>query len=330
MNLASISVVIPTYNRGHLVGEAVASVLAQTVPLLEVIVVDDGSTDDTFDRLRPYMPQIIYCRQENQGVSAARNLGIREAHGEFIAFLDSDDVWHPRKLELQLQVFGEQPDLGLLGTGAMEWPVRSFPEIAEDPRGHLTFVTWSQLAVRNRLGTSSVMIRSDLVRRVGGFDPVLKGPEDRDLWLRLADQSTVAILELPLVGWGRTAGNLSADVEKCQAGMLRTLRKLDERGAWQKGHWLRNRSYAHIYHECAYLYMQRKSYGRSIENTLKSLAWYPLPFARDEVQTPFERPKRLMIAALRIFRLVSEDPGAYRTVALQSHEEQGHVASERK
>ena len=79
MSLSSISVVIPTYNRGHLVSEAVASVLAQTVPPLEVIVVDDGSTDNTRDRLRPYMPQIIYRYQENQGVSAARNLGICEA-----------------------------------------------------------------------------------------------------------------------------------------------------------------------------------------------------------------------------------------------------------
>ena len=97
---------IPTYNRGHLVGEAVASVLGQTVPPLEVIVVNDGSTDDTRHRLQPYLSHVTYLYQTNQGVSAARNHGIGESRGDFIAFLDSDDVWHPRKLELQLEAFG--------------------------------------------------------------------------------------------------------------------------------------------------------------------------------------------------------------------------------
>ena len=247
MSSPSVSVVIPTYNRGPLVLEAVESVLAQTVPPLEIIVVDDGSTDDTRERLRPYLTRIVYRYQENQGVSAARNHGIREARGEFIAFLDSDDVWHPRKLELQLQVFEERPDLGLLGAGAMDWPAQSFPEITDDPRGRVSLVSWAQLVVRNRLGTSSVMVRTAVLRAAGEFDPVMQSSEDRDLWLRIAEISSVANLDLPLVGWGTPGGHLSWQAEKSLAGMLRTLRKLDQQSAWKGRRWLRRKSYGYAY-----------------------------------------------------------------------------------
>src|SRR5262249_43626334 len=90
-----VTVIIPTFNRGHIVTDAIDSVLAQTVPCLEIIVVDDGSRDDTRERLVPYMDRIVYIYQHNQGVSAARNTGVDAAKGDLIAFLDSDDVWHP-------------------------------------------------------------------------------------------------------------------------------------------------------------------------------------------------------------------------------------------
>jgi glycosyltransferase involved in cell wall biosynthesis len=308
MSSSIVSVVIPTYNRGHSVCEAVASALAQTVSPFEVIVADDGSTDDTRDRLRPYSTRIVYRYQENQGVSAARNLGIKEARGEFIAFLDSDDVWHPRKLELQLRVFKERPELGLLGTEAMKRPEAPYPEIADDVLGRLTLVTWAQLVVRNRLGTSSIMVRSNVLHEAGSFDPVMKGGEERDLWLRIAKLSSVANLDLPLVGWGEFAGGLGLQPEKCQAGMLRTLHKLDEEGAWKGRRWLRRRAYSYSYNSCAYLYSYNKKYLNAISNLLRSFAWYPLPFGRDEAQIRFDRPKRLIVAALRILRLKAHEP----------------------
>src|SRR5436305_5180727 len=104
MNGVPVSVVIPTYNCGGLVAEAVGSVLAQSRLPAEIIVVDDGSRDDTRERLAPFGDRIRYVCQANQGVSAARNLGVQHARGEVIAFLDADDIWHPRRLELQLQV----------------------------------------------------------------------------------------------------------------------------------------------------------------------------------------------------------------------------------
>src|SRR5688572_5767710 len=105
-----VSVVIPTYNYGHLVAEAVDSALAQTYPAVEVLVVDDGSTDDTWDRLARYGDRIRCVRQANAGLSAARNTGIRAAHGEYVALLDSDDAFHPRKLDLQMRYLTSRPE----------------------------------------------------------------------------------------------------------------------------------------------------------------------------------------------------------------------------
>jgi glycosyltransferase involved in cell wall biosynthesis len=309
MSSSTVSVVIPTYNRAHLVTKAVASALAQTVPPLEVIVVDDGSTDDTRTRLSPYGTSCRYLYQTNQGVSAARNLGIGEARGEFIAFLDSDDVWHPRKLEYQLRALGERPEVGLLGTGAMEWPASSFPEIATYDAGRVRLLPWSTIAVRNGLGTSSVMTRSAVLKAAGGFDPVMKGSEERDLWLRIAEVSSVAILDLPLVGWCVFAGGLGLQPDKCRAGMLRTLRKLDEKGAWKGRRWLRRKAYAYVYNACSYTYIHNHLYWCGVGNVLRSIACYPLPFGRDDVSTPFERPKRLVLAMLRILRLAAAEPG---------------------
>ena len=116
VTLQRVSVVIPTYNYGHFVAEAVESALKQTYPNLEVIVVDDGSNDDTAERLRQFGNQIIYIYQQNKGLSSARNAGIRRATGEWVAFLDADDVWHAEKIAKQLAAVGGDHDIGLIGS----------------------------------------------------------------------------------------------------------------------------------------------------------------------------------------------------------------------
>ncbi len=140
-----ISAVIPTYNYGHFVTAAVRNVLAQTYRNLEVIVVDDGSKDNTRERLAPYLDRIRYVYQENQGPSAARNTGIRSATGEWVALLDSDDLWHPRKLELQVKYLQAHPEVGLLGSDRVydlhgDWPrVHDEPEDAPGPSRSTTW-----------------------------------------------------------------------------------------------------------------------------------------------------------------------------------------------
>src|SRR5438445_9254645 len=127
MNKDLVSVVIATYNYGRFVTQAVESVLAQTYVNIEIIVVDDGSDDDTREQLAPYGDRIRYIYQENQSVAAARNTGIRAATGDLIAFLDADDVWHPHKLELQMHYLADHPAVALvaverLAEGAASWP----------------------------------------------------------------------------------------------------------------------------------------------------------------------------------------------------------------
>src|SRR5262249_14941569 len=172
MHRPSVSVIIPTFNSAALVAEAVESALAQTAPPAQVLVIDDGSADDTAQRLLRFGDRVRYVRQENQGVSAARNHGIRMAAGEVVAFLDADDFWHPRKLELQLDALAARPDLGLLGTGVFDWP-GALPDVAaaagEAPRD----VPWPWLAVKNYFTTSSVVVRRSVLERAGEFDTSL-------------------------------------------------------------------------------------------------------------------------------------------------------------
>jgi glycosyltransferase involved in cell wall biosynthesis len=246
----SVSVVIPSFNCGSFVTQAIDSVLAQTSAPAEVIVVDDGSTDDTAERLKPYRDRIRYVFQENRGVSAARNRAVAESRGNFVAFLDADDVWHPRKLELQLKAFATAPDVGLLSTTTFHWPAFVFPELTEDISDAIIPIPWDDLAVKCRFGTSSVVVRRSTLERAGPFDTELQGPEDRDMWLRIGEVAKVARLNLPLTGYRSVPGSLSRRAATMEAFERRILRKMDERRIW-KGRWLlRRKSYSHLTFSC--------------------------------------------------------------------------------
>jgi glycosyltransferase involved in cell wall biosynthesis len=307
MTTPTISVVIPTYNTASLVVEAIDSALAQTLPPLEVVVVDDGSTDDTEARLAAYGDRIIYVRQPNAGVSSARNRGLELARGELIAFLDSDDTWHPRKLEIQASRLAADSGLALLGTRAFPLPTHSPPEVADD-RPALEDVTWERLAVSNPLTASSVLVRRSVLDRVGGFDIGLSGNEDRDLWLRVAAVARAANLPIPLTGSRPLAGSLSRRAGPIQENMLRLLRKLDAADAWAGRRDLRRRSYGHTYYACSYLHHAANNHAESFRTLALSVAWHPWPFRRDEVQTSWPRLRRGAVFALRMLGLKEPEP----------------------
>jgi O-antigen biosynthesis protein len=203
-----VSVIIPTFNRAHLLSRAVGSVLRQTFPFWELILVDDGSTDDTPEIVQQCEdPRIHYVRLlVNQGVSAARNRGMREARGEFIAFLDSDDEWMDEKLRLQVQLFRSAPeDVGLTYTGVENVYGNGDRQIHEPTaRGDL----YADLLLRNVLhgGGSGVMIRRTVVDAVGQFDEALPAIEDYDYWLRIARQFRIDFVPDPLVRYHQSVG----------------------------------------------------------------------------------------------------------------------------
>jgi glycosyltransferase involved in cell wall biosynthesis len=193
-----VSVIIPTYNRADLVSQAVASVLDQGHPHCEIIVVDDGSTDDTAQRLLAFGKQIRILRQPNAGVSAARNQGIRAAQGPFIALLDSDDYWLPGKLHRQVAFFEKHPEALICQTQEI-WirnGVRVNPKRRHRKVSGIIFEKTLPLCL---VSPSAVMLRRSLLEQVGLFDEALPACEDYDLWLRVSWQHPIHLIDQPLV-----------------------------------------------------------------------------------------------------------------------------------
>lgn len=203
--MPEVSVVIPTYNRARDVCSAVDSVLAQTFDDLELIVVDDGSTDETQELLeRRYGDRIVYVYQENQERCVARNTGIQRSSGAYVAFLDSDDVWLPDKLEAQMEMARRYPEAGLLYG-------RVFP-IDSDGRWHLReaeMVGWGEpgprrvfdrLVMVNIIPTPTVVVKRASLDRAGFFDKAFSYCEDWDLWLRIAFHYDAVFVPQALAG----------------------------------------------------------------------------------------------------------------------------------
>jgi len=193
-----VSVIIPTYNRGWTIREAVDSVLIQDYKDFELIVVDDGSTDNTPEVLGAYCGVIKVFRQENKGVSAARNRGIAEASGQFIAFLDSDDLWFPQKLSRQVEFFNTTPDALICQTEEI-WirnGVRVNPKKRHKKPSGMIFEPSLALCL---VSPSAVMIRRSLLEVVGNFDETLPACEDYDLWLRISCRFPVYRIDTPLI-----------------------------------------------------------------------------------------------------------------------------------
>lgn len=232
-----VSVVIPTFNRAHIVTRAIDSVLAQTYRPCEILVVDDGSTDNTADVLQSYADRIVYVRQKNSGPAAARNRGIRESKGEFVAFLDSDDVWLETKIERQatlLQRAGEHVPCCLCNS-ILEMPIcqgRTSFDMARlnltEPQG-LCLNPAAILATRFILFVQSVMVRRSFLLDCGGFDEHLWLMEDHDLALRLALRGPWALVREPLTKWcgAMDEGNLSVAATKQPTRLYESIEYID-------------------------------------------------------------------------------------------------------
>jgi len=231
MESQAVSVIIPTHNRAELVGRAISSVLAQSRPPEEVLVVDDGSTDDTTERLASRFPGIRYRAIAHRGVSGARNRGIRDARGDWLAFLDSDDEWLPAKLEEQLAALAAEPQYRLCHTDEI-WirnGRRVNPRRRHAKRGGFLF---RHCLPRCAISPSSVLVHRSVFARVGLFDESLPACEDYDLWLRICAIFPVLYLDRRLVvKYGGHDDQLSRTVEALDRYRIRALVKIIESGA---------------------------------------------------------------------------------------------------
>ena len=193
----SVGVVIPTFDRAHTLARALDSVFAQTLPPQQVIVVDDGSNDTTAELLAKY-PEVICVRQENRGVSSARNLGIRHCGCDWIALLDSDDEWLPEKLGVQFEALAENPGHRLIHCDEI-WirnGRRVNPADRHRKRGGWVFEYCLPLCV---ISPSAAVIERSLLIEAGGFNEQLPACEDYDLWLRVCSRFPVLYVDRPLL-----------------------------------------------------------------------------------------------------------------------------------
>ena len=222
-----VSVVMPAYNVAWCIGRAVDSVLAQDFRARELIVVNDGSTDGTRALLEGYGAAISVVDQENRGMSAARNAGIRSARGTYVAFLDSDDWWLPGKLTQQVALMQGRPEIGFCSTVVrVEDGDGRLLNLWRCPNGSTEIL--ATLFAQNAAiagGCSAVMVRKDLIDRVGLFDESLRGFEDPDLWIRLAAVSGYACIDETLAVILRREKSVSRNLDAMRVAALRSMRK---------------------------------------------------------------------------------------------------------
>ncbi|MBW4056649.1 MAG: glycosyltransferase family 2 protein [Proteobacteria bacterium] len=240
-----VSVVVTTYNQAAYIEQTIDSTLSQTYKPFEVIVVDDGSTDDTQIRLTAYGEQIIYIRQKNQGVAGSRNTGIRKAHGEYIALLDGDDFWEPEKLSVQVSAARLNPNSGLIvvdgvmfdNSGTLETSLLFKPWCKDLPEGSVTTGCYYHQFLQGTFiyTTSQVMIPAKVFETVGMSDMRFKAASDYDLYIRIAARFDVTIIKEHLTRWRYLPSSVSGFRN------LRALRYLPEDIAILRNHLRKSR-----------------------------------------------------------------------------------------
>lgn len=225
----TVSVIIPAYNAERWIGEAIASVLSQTYRELEIIVVDDGSSDATCRIVKDYGDSVIYLHKSNGGQGSARNTGILNATGQYIAFLDADDAWLPTKLEVQMKVLGGNSDL--------QW-VYSDALVFEGVTGRQLYVMGDKtkmqfggvlrpLLLHDFIPSSTPVVKRAVFDHVGLFDEALslRGVEDWDMWLRIAARCEVGFVNQPLVRYRVHATSTTSDLDRRLRGVQRVVER---------------------------------------------------------------------------------------------------------
>ena len=274
--MPKVTVVITTYNSITYLPETLESVLRQTFTDFEVLLVDDGSTDSTVQWASELVDsRVKLITQENQGVCVARNTGIAHALGEYVAFLDSDDLWEPTKLEKQVRYFEDNPSLGLVHT----WLALI------DEQGNLTgrVLTsnaegdvWEQLVQKNTVACSSTMVRRCCFEALGGFDSNLRVAEDWDMWIRMAERYQFGLIQEPLVRYRQRINSKSKNYPKRIQDLHRIIEKAFQFAPSELLH-LKSRSYGHISLCIAWKCLQgnEKDYKKANYFCEQALSHYP-------------------------------------------------------
>jgi glycosyltransferase involved in cell wall biosynthesis len=226
-NNLAVSVIIPSYNSGKYLSKSIQSALCQTVKPSQVFVVDDGSTDSTYDVVRNFDRSVVYIWQENQGLPGARNTGILAAQGELIGLLDADDIWEPDYLKKMLSLVERNPEAAVYYSSAQAMDVHGsfLPQVYGDlPVASKKL--FPALLRANFLVPSTILMRRSVALEVGLFDPALKyGCEDWDLWLRISPRYDFAGTAESLVRYRVHPNSMSFDLEKMRKAVCMVIEK---------------------------------------------------------------------------------------------------------
>jgi glycosyltransferase involved in cell wall biosynthesis len=223
-----VSVVIPAYNTENFIAHTIQSVLDQTYQDFEIIAVDDGSSDRTLEFLRGFAPRVKVLTKANGGPASARNLAIKNSAGEYIAFLDSDDLWVPDKLEVQTAFLEKHPHVGLVFSEASMFSEENGQRNIQSKIGFTANPTFSFLLLGNYIPNSTVVIRRACVNQVGLLNESLIGTEDHEYWMRIARSFPIAGIPRPLVYYRIREGSLLGDGRNIDKGLDLTLAAIRE------------------------------------------------------------------------------------------------------
>lgn len=226
-----VSVVIPTHNREDFIASAIDSVLGQAYQNIDIVVVDDGSTDGTVRVLSRFADRITVVSQTASGPGAARNAGVRRSTGDFVAFLDSDDMWLPGKLQRQMKLFSD-PNVGMVGCGERGIDLSGNLLYESPGRGEISFEALTLRCANMPGGTSGLIVRRELLEKHGLFDPSLPRSQDWDLMLRLARTTTVSsVREVGVVRRVHTLPRPNASLELSRAAARQVIERHVPSGA---------------------------------------------------------------------------------------------------
>ena len=270
-----VSVVVPAFNAQPYVAAAVDSVLAQTLRDFELIVVDDGSSDGTPGALEAYGGALRCLRQENGGVSRARNHGIAESRGRFVAFLDADDAWGPSKLEKQVATLADRP--GCRACYSAVYLADQRLSVLSEQRSGDGVVEYDSLLVNGNIVTgsaSSVICERALLDEVGGFDEDLSLCADWDLWVRLSARTTFAYVDEPLAMYRQSIGSMSRNPRLLEQDTLALLHKAFS-GPSPPGARTRARAYGRQYRVLAGSHLQAGTYRDALRCFILSVRYDP-------------------------------------------------------
>lgn len=277
-----VSLIIPTYNHAAVLRDAIESALAQTYPACEVLVVDDGSQDDTPNLLRRYQDKVRTVRQANRGLAAARNRGVSATRGEYVGFLDADDILSPTKFAEQVALLEARPEIGWTycdveladqQTGERRLVSERFGYAARRLDGHL----FEELITGNFIPAISPMIRRSLFDQAGSFDESLTSLEDWDLWLRLSLLAPAAYLPRVLATYRLFQGGMSQDRSRMDRNRYRVVQKVNhlKGDAMARLGTTGRRLVADMHNWFAYEAYNENNWGEAVERLRLSLRTWP-------------------------------------------------------